>query len=65
MNTGIIKEVLPPKLYLVVFYQVSLVNWTGITYSDFRELSVLLPGSSVVSYHMFIPYGGVVINVLA
>ena len=58
-------RMLPPKLYLVVFYQVSLVNRTGITCSDFRELSVLLPGSFVVSYHMFIPHGGIVINVLA
>ena len=58
-------KMLPPKLYLVVFYQVSLVNWTGLTCSDFREPSVLLPGSFVVSYHMFIPHGGVVINVIA
>ena len=56
---------LPPKLYLVVFYQVSLVNRTGITCSDFREPSVLLPGSFIVSYHMFIPHGGIVIDVLA
>ena len=57
--------VLPPKLYLVVFYQVSLVNWTRITCSNFREPSVLLLGSFVVLYHMFIPHGGIVINVLA
>ena len=58
-------RMLPPKLYLVVFYQVSLVNRTRITCSDFREPSVLLLGSFVVLYHMFIPHGGVVINVLA
>ena len=56
-----IETLLPPQLYLVVFYQVILVNWTRITCSDFkRPLEVLL-----VSYHMFIPHGGVVINVLA
>ena len=58
-------EVLPPKVYLVVFYQVSLVNRTRITCSDFREPSVLLLGSFVVLCHMFIPHGGFVINVLA
>ena len=36
-------RLLPPKLYLVVFYQVSLVNRTGLTCSDFkRPLEVLL-----------------------
>ena len=36
-------RMLPPKLYLVVFYQVSLVNQTGLTCSDFRRpLEVLL-----------------------
>ena len=58
-------RMLPPKLYLVVFYQVSLVNRTRITCLDFREPSVLLPESFIVSYHMFIPHGGIVINVLA
>ena len=31
------RAVLPPKLYLVVFYQVSLVNRTGLTCSDFKR----------------------------
>ena len=49
---------LPPKLYLVVFYQVSLVNQTNMICSDFRRpLKVL-----VVLYHMFIPHRGVVIK---
>ena len=56
---------LPPQLYSVVFYQVILVKWTRITCSDFRRPSVLLLGSCVVLYHMFIPHGGLVINVLA
>ena len=58
-------RMLPPKLYLVVFYQVNLVNQTRITCLDFREPSLLLLGSFVVLYHMFIPHGGIVINVLA
>ena len=38
--------VLPPNLYLVVFYKVSLVNETRITYSNFiRPLEVLLKSS--------------------
>ena len=49
---------LPPKLYLVGFYQVSLVNWTRITCSDFKRLSALLLGNFVVLYHMFIPRWG-------
>ena len=52
------KVLLPPKLYLVVFYQVSLVNWIRITCSDFRRPSVLLLGSFVVLYHMFTPPWG-------
>ena len=56
---------LPPKLYLVLFYQVSLVNWTKITCSDFRRPSVLLQGSFVILYHMFISHGRIVINVIA
>ena len=49
---------LPPKLYLVVFYQVSLVNQTKMICSDFRRpLEVL-----VVLYHMFIPHRGDVIK---
>ena len=58
-------RMLPPKLYLVVFYQVILVNRIMITCSDFRRPSVLLLGSFVVQYHMFIPHQGIVINVLA
>ena len=49
---------LPPKLYLVVFDQVSLVNWTKMICSDFRRPSEVL----VVLYHMFIPHRGVVIK---
>ena len=30
-------DLLPPKLYLEVFYQVSLVNRTRITCSDFKR----------------------------
>ena len=51
-------RMLPPKLYLVVFYQVSLVNWTRITCLDFRSSSVLFLGNFVVPYHMFIPPWG-------
>ena len=50
--------VLPPKLYLVVFYQVSPVNRTKMICSDFRRPSELLLGSVVVLYHMFIPPWG-------
>ena len=62
---NLIYELLPPKLYLVVFYQVSLVNQKRITCSNFKRPSVLLLGSFVVLYRMFIPHGGIVINVLA
>ena len=49
-----LENVLPPKLYLVVFYQVSQVNRTKMICSDFRRpLEVL-----VVLYHMFIPPWG-------
>ena len=58
-------RMLPPKFYLVVFYQVSLVSRTRIICLDFREPLVLLLGSFVVLYNMFIPHGGIVINVLA
>ena len=51
-------RMLLPKLYLVVFYQVSLVNWKMITCSDFRRPSVLFLGNFVVLYHMFIPHWG-------
>ena len=49
---------LPPKLYLVFFYQVSLVNQTKVICLDFRRPSEVL----VVLYHMFIPHRGVVIK---
>ena len=49
---------LPPKLYLVVFYQAILVNQTRITCSDFRRPSVLFLENFVVLYHMFIPPWG-------
>ena len=52
---------LPPKLYLVVFYQVSMVNRTRITCSDCKRPLEVLLGSAC----MFIPMGGTVINVLA
>ena len=49
---------LPPKLYLVVFYQMSLVNWTRITCLDFREPSVLLLGSACCTIsHVHTPWG--------
>ena len=51
-------QMLPPKLYLVVFYQVSLVHQTKIFCSDFRRPSEVL----AVLYHMFIPRRGVVIK---
>ena len=58
-------RMLPPKLYLVVFYQVSLVKCTRITCLDFRRPSVLLHGRFVILYHMFMPHGGIVIKFLA
>ena len=58
-------KMLPPKLYLLDFYQVSQVNRTRVTCSDFRRALVLLMGSFVVLYHMFIPHGEIVINFLA
>ena len=51
-------KILPPNLYLVVFYQVSLVNQTRITCLEFRRPSVLFLGNFVVLYHMFIPPWG-------
>ena len=41
-----IEDVLPPKLYLVVFYQVSLVNRTKMICSDFIRPSEVLLGSA-------------------
>ena len=51
-------QMLPPKLYLVVFYQVSLVNRRKMICSDFRRPSDLLFGSVFFIYHMFIPPWG-------
>ena len=49
---------LPPKLYLVVFYQVSLVNQTRITCSDFRRpLEVLLGSACCTISHVHTPWG--------
>ena len=54
----ITRGVLPPKLYLVLFYQVSLVNWTGLTFSDFkRPLEVLLGSSCCTISHVHTPRG--------
>ena len=51
-------QMLPPKLYLVVSYQVSLVNHTKMICSDFRRSSDLLLGS-VFFYlpHVHTPLG--------
>ena len=50
--------VLPPKLYLVVFYQVSLVNQTRITCSDLRRpLEVLLGSACCAISHVHTPWG--------
>ena len=57
-------DLLPPKLYLVVFYQVSLVNRTNIFCSDFRRPSEVLLGSACCTKCSY-PLGGVVINVVA
>ena len=49
---------LPPKLYLVVFYQVSLVNWTKMICSDFkRPLEVLLRSACCTISHVHTPWG--------
>ena len=51
-------RMLPPNLYLVVFYQVSLVNRTKMICSYIRRpLEVL-----VVLHHMFIAHGGILIR---
>ena len=51
-------SLLPPKLYLVVFYQVSLVTQTGITFSDFRRpLEVLLGSACCTISHVHTPWG--------
>ena len=51
-------RMLPPKLYLVVFYPVSLVNRTRITCSDFRRpLEVLLGSACCTISHVHTPWG--------
>ena len=51
-------RMLPPKLYLVVFYQVILVNRTGLTFSDFkRPLEVLLGSAYCIISHVHTPWG--------
>ena len=51
-------RMLPPKLYLVVFYQVSLVNRTRISCSDFRRsLEVLLGSACCTISHVHTPWG--------
>ena len=51
-------SVLPPKLYLVVFYQVSLVNRTRITCLDFkRRVEVLLGSACCTISHVHTPWG--------
>ena len=48
---------LPPKLYLVVFYQVSLLNRTKMICSDFRRPSKLLLGSACCTIsHVHTPW---------
>ena len=51
-------RMLPPKLYLVVFYQVSLVNRIGLTCSDFKiPLEVLLGSACCTISHVHTPWG--------
>ena len=51
-------RMLPPKLYLVVFYQVSLVNRTNIFCSNFRRPSEVLLGSDFCTIsHVHTPLG--------
>ena len=51
-------RMLPPKLYLVVFYQVILVNWTKILCLDFRRPSEVLLGSACcIISHVHTPWG--------
>ena len=59
-------RMLPPTLYLVVFLSSELgepdrVNLFGLQKDLWKYFLEVL----VVLYHMFIPHGGVVINVLA
>ena len=51
-------RMLPPKLHLVVFYQLSLVNQTRITCLDFRRpLEVFLGSSCCTISHVHTPWG--------
>ena len=58
-------RMLPPKLYLVVFYQVSLVNRTMITCLDLRRPLEVLLGSACCTISHVHTHGGIVINFLA
>ena len=54
----VVVRMLPPKLYLVVFYQVSLVNQTGITCLDLRRpVEVLLGSACCIISHIHTPWG--------
>ena len=48
-------RMLPPKLYLVVVYQVSLVNRTGLTCSDFKKTFGSTSGKYLL-YHITCSY---------
>ena len=48
-------RMLPPKLYLVVFYQVSLLNPTGLTCSNFKKTFGSTSGKCLL-YHITCPY---------
>ena len=51
-------RMLPPKLYLVVFYQVFMVNRIRITCSDFRRpLEVILGSACCTISHVHTPWG--------
>ena len=51
-------RMLPPKFYLVVFYQFSLANWIRITCSDFkRPVEVLLGSACCTISHVHTPWG--------
>ena len=48
-------RMLPPKLYLVVFYQVGLVNRIGLTCSDFNKTFGSTSGKCLL-YHITCSY---------
>ena len=60
-----LKDLLPPKLYLVVLSsepgEPDKVNLFGLQKDLWKYFWEVL----LVSYHMFLPHGGIVINVLA